>query len=357
MATLKISARGLERLVKGFSDLSILVLGDVILDAYIWGEVDRICPEAPVPVVDVRLESKMLGGAGNVVSNIKTLGGDVSLCGVIGNDPDGQIIGDLLKKKNVNQAGVFVDNERPTTKKTRIVAGHQQVVRFDHESRERISDHLTQKIYHYLEKAWDSFDAVILSDYGKGFIHQGLLEKVQTLNEKSSKIVSVDPKERNMHTYKKVSLITPNKKEASIAAGKEIRSESDLKEAGRKIIHSLQCENLVITLGAEGMALFKRNGDFLKIPTFAKEVFDVSGAGDTVVSTITLALAAGASLPEAAVLANYAAGVVVGKLGTAHVSDQELIEYIREEKKRVNRLQWVSESYTPPVRVPVSSGV
>src|SRR3989344_7619790 len=210
MARLKVNSKHLEKLVKGFSEISILVLGDIILDAYIWGEVDRICPEAPVPVVDVRRESQMLGGAGNVVSNVKTLGGEVTLCGIVGDDSDGEVIQSLLKKQKVNCEGVFGDGSRPTTKKTRIVAGHQQVVRFDHESREKISQNVTQKTYDYLEKSWDQFDAIILSDYGKGFIHEGVLKKIQALNEKSPKIVSVDPKERNMPTYKQVSLITPN---------------------------------------------------------------------------------------------------------------------------------------------------
>ncbi len=325
----------LLRCVDRLSRPSVLVLGDVILDNYIWGQVERICPEAPVPVVEVTRDSSMLGGAGNVVRNLRTLGARVLLCGVMGEDASALEIKKHLGDIDVSSEGLIVEPHRATSKKTRIVAGHQQVVRFDRESKAAIPPKTTQEILCYVKEQWHHLDAVIISDYGKGVIHPFLLEEVRKLHQKNPKLVAVDPKERNMEFYRGFSLITPNKKEASFAAQKSIETFEDLKEAGRKIIHRLQCENLVVTLGAEGMALFKKEGAFLRVPTFAKEVFDVSGAGDTVVSVLTLALSSGASLNEAVVLANTAAGIVVGKLGTATVTASEIKKYIQVEKKRI----------------------
>lgn len=337
MATLKkIEPSHLLQSVERFSAPTILVLGDVILDHYIWGQVERICPEAPVPVVEVTRDSSMLGGAGNVVRNLRTLGAHVLLCGVMGEDEAALEIKKKLKECDVSGEGLIVESSRQTSKKTRIVAGHQQVVRFDMETKAAISSQTTRDILHYVKQHWSSLDAVIVSDYGKGVIHPLLLDELRCFHQKNPKLISVDPKERNMEFYRGFSLITPNKKEAAFAAQKSIETLEDLKEAGRKIIHHLQCENLVVTLGAEGMALFKKEGEFLKVPTFAKEVFDVSGAGDTVVSVLTLALSSGASLNEAVVLANYAAGVVVGKVGTATISALELKKYIQIEKKRIS---------------------
>ncbi|MBI3018424.1 MAG: D-glycero-beta-D-manno-heptose-7-phosphate kinase [Deltaproteobacteria bacterium] len=331
----KIEPSHLLKCVERFSKSSVLVLGDVILDSYIWGQVERICPEAPVPVVEVTRDSSMLGGAGNVVRNLRTLGARVLLCGAMGEDSAALEIKKRLKEIDVSVEGLIVDPHRLTSKKTRVVAGHQQVVRFDTETKTAIAPQTTQEILRYLKEYWSQLDAVIVSDYGKGVIHPALLDGLRRLHQQNPKLISVDPKERNMEFYKGFSLITPNKKEAAFAAQKTIETLEDLKEAGRKIIHRLQCENLVVTLGAEGMALFKKEGEFLKVPTFAKEVFDVSGAGDTVVSVLTLALSSGASLNEAVVLANYAAGVVVGKLGTATVTASELKKYIQVEKKRI----------------------
>lgn len=331
----KINSPRLLKIIDEFDATSVLVIGDIILDSYIWGTVDRICPEAPVPVVEVSRTSSMLGGSANVVSNLKTLGAEVSLCGVIGKDFQGKEIQQKLAEMKIYDEGVIVDSERPTSQKTRVVAVNQQIVRFDHEIKNAISESTTGRIFSFLEKEWETFDAVIVSDYAKGVVTPLLLQKIRELNQKCPKFISVDPKERNMDHYKEVSLITPNKKEASIVFGKKIETEEDLKEVGRKILHHLQCENVVITLGAEGMVLFQKNGSFLKVPTFAKEVFDVSGAGDTVVSVLTLAMCNGAELSQAVMLANFAAGVVVGKLGTASVTQEELKKYIQVEKKRL----------------------
>lgn len=343
MSALKIETRDLLKVVGRFSEPSILVLGDMILDRYLWGDVERICPEAPVPVVDVKRTSLMLGGAGNVVANLRTFGARVSVLTCIGKDAGGGEVKRLLGDLGVEgDKGLIEDSDRQTTEKTRVVARHQQMVRFDRETRNIISDMTAGKIFQYLEEQWADFDAILISDYGKGMISPALFKRIKRLNERQPKLVTVDPKERNIGLYKKVSLITPNKKEAAYAAGKEIETEEDLKEVGKKIIHELQCENLVITLGGDGMAFFRRDGEFLKIPTFAREVFDVSGAGDTVISTITLALCCGATLPQAIILANYAAGVVVGKVGTASVTSDELRTYIGVEKRHEHSKRTIS---------------
>lgn len=336
MSTLNVDTGNLLKIVNRFSKPSILVLGDMILDRYLWGEVERICPEAPVPVVEIKRTSRMLGGAGNVISNLRAFGATVSVLSCVGADMGAEEVRRLLAEVEISgDEGLIEDPERETTEKTRVVARHQQVVRFDRETRKIISEKTAKKIFQYLEKRWADFDAVVISDYGKGMIFPSLFRQIKKLNTLHPKLITVDPKERNISLYKGVSLITPNKKEAAFAAGREIETDEDLREAGKKIIRSLQCENLVITLGAGGMAFFKREGDFLKIPTFAREVFDVSGAGDTVISTITLALCSGATLSEAIILANYAAGIVVGKVGTASVTPQELKNYIGIEKRHL----------------------
>lgn len=317
--------------------MRVLVIGDIILDRYIWGEVERICPEAPVPVVDVTRETSMLGGAANVVTNLRSLGVQIHLFGVVGNDIASESIRAHLKQIQVNAGGLIVDAVRPTSQKTRVVAGHQQVVRFDHEDRTGIDVSILKRGYDYIQKIWSSLDGVILSDYGKGVISPSLISFIESLNGKDKKIIAVDPKERNMHAYQRVTLVTPNRNEAGFAVGQKLISQQDVKEAGLKILNQLNCENVVITLGAHGMALFERSGHYLQIPTFAKEVFDVSGAGDTVIAVLTLALCCGATLSEAVALANYAAGVVVGKLGTATVTPQELKKYIQLEKFRLSK--------------------
>lgn len=351
MKTTKITPQRLLKMIDEFCDTSILVIGDIILDSYIWGNVEKICPEAPVPVVEVTRKSFMLGGAANVVSNLRTLGAQVSLCGVIGKDEAGDEVKHQLKQMNVDSDGVVSDRERLTSQKTRVVAIHHQIVRFDQEVKIPIPKEISDRIFTFLDKKWEMFDAVIVSDYAKGMIVSPLLEKIRELNSKCPKFISVDPKEQNMEHYKQMTLITPNKKEASFVFGKKIETDEDLKEAGRKMMHHLQCENLVITLGAEGMALLQRNGGFLKIPTFAKEVFDVSGAGDTVVSVLTLAMCTGAELSQAVVLANFAAGVVVGKVGTASVTLEELKRYIQVEKNRIPQKHFIEK---PAVISPLS---
>ena len=333
MKRLLSTRRGLETISK-FEESKILVIGDIMVDQFVWGKVSRISPEAPVPVVSVTSESLLLGGATNVVNNIYSLDGKVMVCGVVGNDEmGGKLIGDL-KDMGVDVDGIIVENGRPTTVKTRIIAHSQQVVRYDREDISEITLDSMQKVISYLRKNLNSLDAVIISDYGKGVVSEQLIREVLRIAIDNDKIISVDPKVSKFSFYKGVTLITPNNKEASEAAGIEIKDKETLLRVGEILLNKLACKLLLITRGEEGMTLFEDNGDVTHIPTLAKEVYDVTGAGDTVISALTLGLTAGASLKEAAVIANYAAGIVVGEIGTAAVTRSELIEAIKRNKVR-----------------------
>jgi len=310
--------------ISKFKDVRIMVIGDLMVDEYIWGSVSRISPEAPVPVVSVTSESLRLGGAGNVVNNIQALGGKVWLGGVVGNDEMGRKVTNDLRKMNVGTQGVIVEADRITTVKTRIVAHHQQVVRYDREVVQAIQPENVKQILRLLEERLDELDAVLISDYGKGVICAPLMERVRSLTLRAGKILAVDPKVKNIPLFQQVTIITPNHYEAAEAAGRWIQNEEDLLAVGRTLLERLQAKSVLITRGERGMTLFQEGGEVTDIPTVAKEVFDVTGAGDTVISVLTLALAAGASAKEAAMLSNYAAGIVVGEVGTATLKASEL---------------------------------
>jgi len=307
-----------------FDEKRILVLGDVMLDEFIWGRVRRISPEAPVPVVEVTRQSLALGGAGNVASNLVALGAAATPVGVIGDDSDAERLRNVFRDLTVSSKGLVVDATRPTTVKTRIIAHNQQVVRADRESRAAISSSVEDLVVSTFLEELDSADAVVISDYGKGLLTGGMLSRVLGAARERGSIVCLDPKMRSFAHYQPVTVITPNNQEAAEASGISIEDEASLAEAGRKLLGSLDCQAVLITRGEEGMTLF--TGDAVThIPTVAREVFDVTGAGDTVIATLALALAGGASFEEAAVLANHAAGVVVAKLGTASVTRDELL--------------------------------
>lgn len=307
-----------------FSNTKVLVIGDLILDEFIWGKVERISPEAPVPVVEVEGRSRLMGGAANVAHNIRSLGGEVYLCGVIGEDEEGEELKQMLKEKGIKDLGVFVDPLRPTTVKTRVVASGQQVVRFDREVRDPISLHLEEGLIAKVREFWTEVHVVLLSDYGKGVITKRLMKEVLGLKEVYHKKVVVDPKVGNFHLYRGVTIMTPNTREAEAAASMRIKDIHTLTKAGKKILKVYKLEALLITRGEEGMALFRPGDDVLFIPAVAREVYDVTGAGDTVVATLSLALGSGLDYPQAAALANCAAGIVVGKRGTATVNPSEL---------------------------------
>jgi len=311
-----------RKILSGFKRKRILVIGDIILDRYIWGKVTRISPEAPVPIVEVTEENFLLGGASNVAHNIVALGGHATIAGLAGNDRGGDILSKILDEKRIRSEGVF-KSLRPTTVKTRVIAHSQQVVRFDREDRNIIDGKIFRSLLKYITSEIPKHDAVILSDYKKGVISSNLLKEVVRIARTENIFVSVDPKVGHFHLYKNVSLITPNLLEASLASGIEIRDEKSLLNAGRTLLRKIPCEAVLITRGEYGMSLFTKK-KVVHIPTAAKNVYDVTGAGDTVIATFTLAHAAGAGMEASAVIANHAAGIVVGEVGTAVVTLDEL---------------------------------
>ena len=310
--------------VSKFKDCRVLVIGDLMIDEYLWGDVDRISPEAPVQVVAVKKEESTLGGSGNVVNNLAALGAKVFAAGVIGTGRNGNMLLKRLGYLGVDAGGVVQEHGRPTTRKTRILAAHQHVLRIDRETRKEISGKTLEKISGFIRKKIPEADVVIVSDYGKGLITKSLMARVVESAKKHGKITIADPKGLDYSKYSGVTLITPNRKEAALAAGVEITNNSSLMEAGAKIIGSAGIERLLVTCGKDGMVLFERDKKPYKIRAEARQVFDVSGAGDTVIAVLGLCLASGASFRTAASVANIAAGIVVGKVGTATVSEKEL---------------------------------
>ncbi len=304
-----------------FSDARIAVLGDIIMDKFIWGDVSRISPEAPVPVLDVERETKLLGGAANVVRNMGALGADAILCGVVGDDAMGQEIISELTRMGLRSDGLAVEKGRPTSIKTRVVARNQQIVRYDRESRVEIRAESVQRMLDFAAATFPDIDAVVISDYGKGLISESLMKGLWSLIGTESinpeMVVTVDPKTGNFEHYTGVDVITPNHHEAGQFCGFKIVDEETLNKAGRKMLDALNCRSVLITQGKDGMTLFERDGEITHIPTVAKKVFDVTGAGDTVISAISLGLAVGMDLKAAAHVANVAAGIVVGEVGTS----------------------------------------
>jgi D-beta-D-heptose 7-phosphate kinase/D-beta-D-heptose 1-phosphate adenosyltransferase len=319
------------KLIDKFRRSKVLVIGDLILDKFIWGNVERISPEAPVPVVVQERHSVMPGGASNVANNLAGLEAqDVFMVGVVGRDREGQQLKVELKKKGINTSGIFSDPARQTTIKTRIVAGHQQVVRLDNENIAPLSKNIISKLVNFTKKQIDKCDAVIIEDYGKGVICPELLRQIVSVAKLKKKIITVDPKEDHFKYYKGVTAITPNLKEASTAIGRKFKDDADVTRIGKELLANLGLKALLITMGEKGMRLFERSGKVNHIDTVAQEVFDVSGAGDTVIAAFTLGLASGLDFLTAAKIANICAGIVVGKIGVARVTREELIERLRE---------------------------
>jgi len=327
----------LFNIIKKFDGKNVLIVGDIMLDRYVWGNVERISPEAPVPVVEVIKETQTLGGCGNVANNITSVGGNVRIITIVGNDIYAEELKKMLKEKKVNIDGVFLDNSRPTTVKTRIIAHNQQVVRVDKESRHQLNPQLFEKIKSYVLDIKNSIDAILISDYGKGVITKSLLSFLIKLAKKLDIPITVDPKIEHFLEYKHVTVLTPNLNEATLGMRlhKKPQTEQEIYDLGRKILAKLKPEAVVITRGPDGMTLFEKVSPLQKeriyhIPTRAKEVYDVTGAGDTVIAILTLCLAAGADFVSSCEISNFAAGIVVGKVGTATVTKEELIETIKE---------------------------
>lgn len=321
-----------DRMIRRFKDVTVLVVGDIILDEFIWGKVSRISPEAPVPVVEVQDETLLLGGAANVVNNIRSLGGQVFLSGVVGGDEKGRKILGLLEGKGVPTDGVLIEPRRPTTVKTRIVAHSQQVVRFDREDQTLLSQGFADSLVSSVRDMIPQVDTLVIADYGKGVVTEQLIQTVTGIARQRKKVVLLDPKINRFHLYRDVTVVTPNSQEASLASGIEIVDERSLREAGDRLLDRFNCDVILITRGESGMALFERGKEMVPVPTAAREVFDVTGAGDTVIGVMGLSIAAGASFREASVIANYAAGIVVGKVGTATATPDELKEAINRNR-------------------------
>jgi rfaE bifunctional protein kinase chain/domain len=323
------TVRHLNTVIRRFANARVLVVGDLMLDQFIWGRVERISPEAPVPVVQVTRESFHLGGAANVVHNIRALGGRATACGAVGRDSAGRRVLAELKHIGAGTGGIVTSRGALTVRKTRIIAHHQQVVRLDREQKEHGSASRARLARFLAKHIWD-FDAVVLSDYGKGVINADLLGMLHEARARRPFRLVVDPKRANFTHYSGITLATPNVHEAADAAGIEIHNERSLTVAGHRLLERWDAEAILITRGEHGMTLITRHGGIRHFPTTARQVFDVTGAGDTVVATCALALAAGTSFDIAALLANHAAGVVVGRVGTATLSAAELRTAVTE---------------------------
>jgi D-beta-D-heptose 7-phosphate kinase/D-beta-D-heptose 1-phosphate adenosyltransferase len=314
----------MDQRIDHFPDCRLLVVGDLMIDEFVWGAVDRISPEAPVQVVTVAREELTLGGAGNVVNNLVALGARATVVGVAGNGPEGRRMLAMFERLQADCRGIVREDERPTTRKTRIIASNQHVLRIDRETRRDIALDTCERLKTFIETEMPRVDGVLVSDYDKGLITKALMERITAAARAHGKFVIVDPKATDFSRYRGATLLTPNRKEAARAAGIDISDEASLNEAARRIMQSAALEKLLITMGADGMVFFENDRPPYRIDTRARQVYDVSGAGDTVLSVLGLVLAAGGSLEDAMVMANTAAGIVVGKVGTATIGPAEL---------------------------------
>lgn len=323
-----VQKRRWSRLVSGFAGRRILVIGDLMLDRFVWGDVRRISPEAPVPVVRVTRESEHLGGAGNVVANLASLGAKPVFVGWVGRDEAGRRLARLLEDLGVDASGLLTSKEVETIEKTRILAHGQQVVRLDRES-SAPGARLSRRLLAAVEERLSAADAVLVSDYGKGAVDAELLERLREARSQHDFAYLVDPKHKNFDHYRGATLVKPNENEAAAASGVEIADAHSLALAGRDLLSRWASESVLISRGENGISLFRREGPARHFPAAAREVFDVTGAGDTVMAVAALVLAAGGSLEDVAGLANLAAAIVVGKVGTATVGRRELSAAIR----------------------------
>jgi rfaE bifunctional protein kinase chain/domain len=324
----------LERIVGAIAGRRLAVLGDCMLDRYLWGRVDRISPEAPVPVVEIERESTALGGAANVAVNLRALGAEAVLIGVAGDDADGAALIEACRARGVDAGGVVQASDRPTTVKTRIIAHSQQVVRADREARHDVAGSALGTLRASLEREIARCDGLVVSDYGKGVITAETLATALAAARRRGVAVSVDPKESHIDAYRGVSILTPNQHEAGYVQGRRIVDEASLLDAGWGLQRRLDAEAVLVTRGPEGMSLFERGGRYTHLPTVAREVYDVTGAGDTVVSVVAACLATGADFVTSCLLANHAAGVVIREVGTATCVPEALLASLRETPPR-----------------------
>lgn len=319
-----ISEKRIDEIFTGFQKKHIAVIGDLMIDRYFWGTVSRISPEAPVPVVEVTEESNRLGGAANVANNIASLGGIPLMIGVVGNDEGATVLRQLVEERGFPTSGIVVDAKRPTTIKSRVIAHDHHIVRIDQEVKNDIDATTEEKILGVLEHHVDAIDGIILEDYNKGVLTRSLIHATIEWATKRGKIITVDPKFNNFFEYKNVTVFKPNKKETEEALGVRLQTLDDCTRAAAELQKRLSAENILLTLGERGMLLYERSGAHAHVSTTARKVADVSGAGDTVISTLTMALVAGATIREAATLANIAGGIVCGEVGIVPINSHEL---------------------------------
>lgn len=323
---MKFSEDRLHEIFASLGQKFVAIVGDIMLDRYIWGEVTRISPEAPVPVVDVKKESMHMGGASNVALNIRSLGAQPVLFGAVGDDANAGDLRRLCTEAEILTDFIVVDEARPTTVKTRIIAGSQHVVRIDNEDRHSISPGAVQKLAEMLDTHLTSIHAIILQDYNKGVLGESLIQRVLSVAIKRGIPVLVDPKYHHFFAYQGVTVFKPNRKETEDALGIRLRNEEDFSRAANLLHDRISCENILLTLGEHGMLLCQKDGTTVRIPTRARKVADVSGAGDTVIATLAAAVASGASVVEAAHLANFAGGLVCEEVGIVPVKRNALLD-------------------------------
>jgi rfaE bifunctional protein kinase chain/domain len=318
----------LQTLFENLTGKRVAVIGDLMLDRYFWGSVARISPEAPVPVVEVESESTRLGGAANVANNIASLGGIPFMVGVVGDDDSGKALTGIVRECGFPEEGILVDAARPTTVKTRVIANHQHVVRVDREVKHDIAEGVQSRFLDVLRRNAGSLDAIIIEDYNKGVVVKSLIKELVEFAKKNRIIITVDPKFNNFFEYKQVTVFKPNRKETEEALGVRLNDQASVEQAGRTLVERLEAENVLLTLGEQGMTLVEGAGQMTHVPTAARRVADVSGAGDTVISTLTMVLAAGGSIREASMLANVAGGIVCGEVGIVPIDSGELLKTV-----------------------------
>jgi D-glycero-beta-D-manno-heptose-7-phosphate kinase len=318
-------------IIDSFDNKRVAIIGDLMLDRYLWGSAVRISPEAPVPVVDILQESNRLGGSANVANNIISLGGIAYPIGIIGDDYNGKILLDLMNSNQFVRDGIITDTTVPTTIKTRVIANSQHVVRIDRENKHTISKEAHQNLLNYIKSNIKSFDALIIEDYNKGVVTKELISSITKLAAEFSIPVTVDPKFDNFFEFKNVMVFKPNRKEAEEAIGRKFKDDDELFITMRSILEKLNCENILLTRGEKGMALLEKSGELTLINTRARNVADVSGAGDTVISALTMAIISGATPKEAAIISNYAAGIVCEEVGVVTIKKDILLNQILDE--------------------------
>ncbi|MGM0415421.1 MAG: bifunctional D-glycero-beta-D-manno-heptose-7-phosphate kinase/D-glycero-beta-D-manno-heptose 1-phosphate adenylyltransferase HldE [Thermodesulfobacteriota bacterium] len=326
MNTHAVDISDIEDFLAKIPEIKVVVIGDLMLDEYLWGATERISPEAPVPIINVGREDLRLGGAGNVVNNLRVLGAHVMLASVLGDDRDGEVIRERLQRAQVDIDALVHDHSRITSRKTRILSGNQQMLRIDRETTKAVKPEIEQHLLHKISSKLAYADVIYLSDYGKGVLSETLIQAIIDQAKNKNTPVVVDPKGTDYIRYRGATLLTPNRKEASLATGIGIKDDDTLCAAGAQILEVAQLKALVLTRSEQGMSLFQYNAEPVHIPTRGREVYDVSGAGDTVLTVVGLGIAAGFSLEQASFMANIAAGVVVGKVGTSTASPAEIVE-------------------------------